>query len=391
MDLDLTPAQRAFRDEVRDWLRRNAPADPLPPMDGAEGFCAHRDWERTLGRAHLSAVTWPARYGGRDAGPVEGLLFDEEYHATGAPERVSQNGIGLLGPTLLAHGTPEQCARLLPPTASGEVVWAQAWSEPGAGSDLAAIRSRAERAEDPQHGPGWLLHGQKTWSSRAAFADRGFGLFRTSPERHRGLTYLVFDLDAPGLTRRPIGRLDGRPAFAELFFDGVFVPDADVIGAPGDGWRIAMGTAAGERGTGLRGPGRFLASAHRLAALLRESGPGGTDAGGGAPGGAAADRVARAWIGAQAYRLHAYAAACAGAPPGAGEAAMNKLFWSELDADLHETALDLLGPEAELDGPWMRGHVFSLAGPVYAGTNEIQRDIVAERVLGLPRPRRSDR
>ncbi|WP_017627268.1 acyl-CoA dehydrogenase family protein [Nocardiopsis chromatogenes] len=386
MDLDPTPAQRAFRDEVRDWLRRNAPAAPLPPMDGAEGFAAHRDWERALARAHLSAVTWPTRYGGRAAGPVEGLLFDEEYHAAGAPERVSQNGIGLLAPTLLAHGTPEQCARVLPPMASGEVVWAQAWSEPGAGSDLAAIRSRAERAEDPGRGPGWLLHGQKTWSSRAAFADRGFGLFRTSPERHRGLTYLMFPLDAPGLTRRPIGRLDGRPAFAELFFDGVFVPDADVIGAPGDGWRIAMGTAAGERGTGLRGPGRFLASAHRLAALRRERGRDGADA----AHGAAADRVARAWIGAQAYRLHAYAAACAEGPPDAGEASMNKLFWSELDTGLHETALDLLGPEAELDGPWMRGHVFSLAGPVYAGTNEIQRDIVAERVLGLPRPRRRE-
>ncbi|WP_017541067.1 acyl-CoA dehydrogenase family protein [Nocardiopsis halophila] len=383
MDLDPTPAQRAFRDEVRAWLHRNVPDRPLPPMDGAEGFEAHRSWERALGRARLSAVTWPARYGGRGAGLVEGLILDEEYHAAGAPERVAQNGIALLGPTLLAHGTPEQCARVLPAMASGEVIWAQAWSEPGAGSDLAAIRSRAERAEDPERGPGWRLWGQKTWSSRAAFADRGFGLFRTAPDRHRGLTYLMFALDAPGLTRRPIRRLDGRPVFAELFFDGVFVPDADVIGAPGQGWRIAMGTAAGERGTGLRGPGRFCASARRLDRLRRERE---------APAhGAAGDRVARAWIGAQAYRLHAYASACAPEAPSAGEASMNKLFWSALDTDLHETALDLLGPEAELDGDWMHGHVFALAGPVYAGTNEIQRDIVAERVLGLPRPGRSER
>ncbi|GAA2898963.1 acyl-CoA dehydrogenase family protein [Streptosporangium fragile] len=375
MDLDLSPAE-PFRAEVREWLRANVPAAPLPSLETEEGFAAHRAWERRLAEARLSVVSWPARYGGRDATPLEWLVFEEEYYAAGAPGRVSQNGVNLLAPTLFRHGTPEQLDRVLPRMASGEVIWAQAWSEPGAGSDLAALRATATRVDG-----GWLLNGQKTWSSRAAFADRGFGPFRSdlAAGRHRGLTYLMFPLDAEGVTRRPIGRIDGKPAFAELFFDDVFVPDRDVIGTPGEGWRVAMSTTGNERGLTLRSPGRFLAAADRLVALWHErADPADT---------ALRDRVADAWIKARAYRLKGFETISRAEDVGA-ESSVNKVFWSELDLALHETALDLLGPEGELDGDWLEGYVFSLAGPIYAGTNEIQRNVIAERVLGLPRAAR---
>ncbi|MER7698250.1 acyl-CoA dehydrogenase family protein [Streptomyces sp. NPDC096095] len=231
-------------------------------MARSPGFSTH------TGR--WSAPAWPEEYGGRGADLFGWLAFEEEYWAAGAPGRVSQNGISLLAPTLLAHGTAEQRARVLPPMASGEVIWAQAWSEPEAGSDLAALRSRAVRTDG-----GWLLSGQKTWSSRAAFADRAFGIFRTDPgaaRPHQGLTCLMFGLRAPGVTVRPIGRLDGKPAFAEIFLDEVFVPDEDVIGGPGRGWRVAMAATGDERGLTLRSPGRFLAAAARLTDLWREAG-----------------------------------------------------------------------------------------------------------------------
>ncbi|WP_045555254.1 acyl-CoA dehydrogenase family protein [Streptomyces sp. FxanaA7] len=379
MDLARSPADEAFRAEARAWLRAHVPAEPLPSLETEGGFAAHRAWEAELAADRWSVVNWPAEYGGRDAGLSRWLVFEEEYYAAGAPGRVGQNGVNLLAPTLFDHGTREQRARVLPPMACGEVVWAQAWSEPEAGSDLASLTSRAVRAEG-----GWLLTGQKTWSSRAAFADRAFGLFRSEPgtaRPHQGLTYLMFDLRAPGVTVRPIGRLDGRPAFAELFLDDVFVPDEDVIGEPGQGWRVAMSTAGNERGLTLRSPGRFLASAHRLLGLWHDRG---------SPA-SARDAVADALIGARAYELFTHAAASRfleGTPIGP-EASLNKVFWSEYDIALHETALDLLGEEGEpADTDWCEGYVFSLAGPIYAGTNEIQRDIIAERLLGLPKGRR---
>jgi alkylation response protein AidB-like acyl-CoA dehydrogenase len=382
------PAAGTFLAEARDWLRAHVPAGPQPSVDTAEGFEWHRAWERELAAARLSVVSWPAAYGGRDVSLLDWLAFEDEYYAAAAPVRVGQNGIFLLGPTLLGHGSSEQQARLLPPMARADEIWAQAWSEPDAGSDLAAIRSRADRADG-----GWLLSGTKTWSSRAAFADKAFGLFRCDPAagcdpataRHRGLIYLMFSLRADGVTVRPIRQLGGGTGFAEIFLDEVFVPDADVIGEPGDGWRIAMSTAGHERGLSLRSPGRFTAAAERLTGLWRQAG--------GPAGTAAADRVADAWIAARAYRLHTYATAArlaAGGTLGA-EASLGKVFWSELDVALHETALDLLGPQAEvagLDGPdgrWLDGYLFALAGPIYAGTNEIQRTVIAERLLGLPR------
>ncbi|MFI9616246.1 acyl-CoA dehydrogenase family protein [Streptomyces sp. NPDC052023] len=379
MDLTHSAADEAFRATARAWLDAHVPRTPLPSLETAEGFAAHRAWEAELAADRWSVVDWPAAYGGRDSGLVRWLIFEEEYYAAGAPARVGQNGIHLLAPTLFAHGTQEQRARVLPPMAAGRTVWAQAWSEPEAGSDLASLRSRAVRTDG-----GWLLSGQKTWSSRAPFADHAFGLFRSEPhppKPHQGLTYLMFDLHAHGVTVRPIARLDGKPAFAELFLDEVFVPDEDVIGEPGQGWNVAMSTAANERGLTLRSPGRFLAAADRLHGLWQAHG---------SPHAGRA-RVADALIGARAYQLFTYAAACRfldGEPLGA-ESSLNKVFWSEYDIALHETALDLLGPEGELAGtPWSEPYLFALAGPIYAGTNEIQRDIIAERLLGLPKGRR---
>jgi len=386
MDLTFTDAEEAFRCEARAWLGVNVPATPLASLDTPGGFAQHRAWERCLYDAGYAVVSWPREYGGRGASLIEWLLFEEEYYAAGAPARVSQNGIFLLAPTLLEYGTPEQRARFLPRMACADEVWAQAWSEPEAGSDLAALRSHALRDDG-----GWRLYGQKTWSSRAAFADWAFGLFRTDPlakPRHRGLTYFLVPLDAPGVTVRPIPQLDGEPGFAEIFFDGVYVPDADVLGAPGDGWRVAMATTNSERGLTLRSPGRFLATADRLLDLYRRF-----------PAPALRDSVARAWVDAQAYRLYTFATAgrvVGGGALGAA-ASLNKLFWSELDVRMHETALRLLGargaltgaaPEAVDAGRWLDGYLFALAGPIYAGTNEIQRNVVAQRLLGLPRERR---
>ncbi|MDN3481172.1 acyl-CoA dehydrogenase family protein [Arthrobacter sp. APC 3897] len=384
MNLELSDEQQAFAAEARAWLAANVPSAPLPSMDTEAGFAAHREWEAKLAEGRWSAVAWPEEFGGRSAGLVEWVLFEEEYYRSGAPTRVAQNGISLLAPILFEHGTDDQRNRYLSAMTDGSLIWAQAWSEPGAGSDLASIRSTARR--DDERG-GWLLSGQKTWSSRAVWADRGFGLFRSDPaaQRHRGLTYFLFPMDAPGLTVRPIAQLDGSTGFAELFFEDVFVPDSDVLGAPGDGWRVAMSTAGNERGLSLRAPGRFCAAADRLIDLWnthQQEDP------------FAQDAVVDAWIKAEAYRLYTWGTVSTlqdGGDIGA-EGSVNKVFWSELDIALHETALDLLGPAAELrgtpgmaDGRWMDDYLFSISGPIYAGTNEIQRNIIAERLLGLPR------
>ncbi|MET4047912.1 acyl-CoA dehydrogenase [Rhodococcus sp. 1163] len=377
MDLDLDDSTIAFRDSVREFLAENIPSEPLASMDTAEGFEQHRQWENTLADARLSVVSWPSALGGRDASLLEWVIFEEEYYAAAAPGRVAQNGIFLLAPTLFEYGTEEQRERFLPRMGRGDDIWAQAWSEPEAGSDLAGIRSSAKQVEG-----GWVLNGQKTWSSRASFADWGFGLFRSDPEaqRHRGLTYVMFPLTAEGVTVRPIPQLDGEAGFAEIFFEDVFVPDADVIGQPNDGWRVAMSTSSNERGLSLRSPGRFTAAADRLIEHWKQN----SDA---VANSNTTDRVVDAWIGARAYRLHTFGTVTRLQEGGAlgAESSVNKIFWSELDVALHETALDLLGDDGELDGSWQDGYLFSLSGPIYAGTNEIQRNIVAERLLGLPK------
>ena len=383
MELRYTPEQDAFRAEVRSWMRDHVPPRPLTTLEGREGFDQHVLWERELAAGNWGMVTWPEAYGGRALDLIRWLIFEEEYWGAGAPLRANQNGIFLLGPTIMEYGTDAQKARFLTPMAKGEVMWAQAWSEPNAGSDMAAIRSRAVRDGDD-----YVLSGQKTWSSRASFADWGFGLFRTDPDskRHKGLSFILFDLDAPGVTRRPIRQLHGEPGFAELFFDEVRVPVANRIAGEGEGWNVAMATAGFERGLMLRSPARFQAMTRRLVDHYRRH------AATAAP--AVREAVLQAWMDAEAYALNTYAVAStviAGGHIGA-EASLNKIFWSELDRAAHRAAISLLGASAELrtlpdggDNGWLEGYIFSLSGPIYAGSNEIQRNIVAERLLGLPR------
>ncbi|MET0150216.1 MAG: acyl-CoA dehydrogenase family protein [Acidimicrobiales bacterium] len=384
MDLTFSDQHEAFRAEAREWLRANVPSG-LASMNTAAGFAAHKAWERTLFDARWAVVSWPEEYGGRGADLIEWLIFEEEYWAAGAPGRVTQNGIFLLAPTIFEHGTKEQQDRYLPKMAAGEELWAQGWSEPDAGSDLAGLRSRAV-----QDGDDWVLTGQKTWSTRGVFCDWLFGLFRSDPEaqRHHGLTYFLVPLDAEGVTVRPISGLHDDVAFAEVFLEEVRVPSTDVLGGVNEGWRVAMATASSERGLTLRSPGRFMAAADRLIDLYRRR-----------PDEHLREEVARAWMNAEAYRLLTFQAVSrmlqTGQPMGA-EASLMKLWWSELDVHLNQTAQRLVGADAELgldsedapdDGRWLDGWLFSLAGPIYAGTNEIQRNVVAERVLGLPRVR----
>ena len=389
MDLSYTDEQRAFRQRVRDWLSEHVPAESLPSLDTAEGFERHRDWERTLKTGDWGMVTWPQRYGGRGADLVEWLIFEEEYYAADAPLRVSQNGIFLLGPTLMEFGTEAQKQRFLPPMAAGDEIWAQAWSEPNAGSDMAAIRSRATLVED-SGGAYYVLDGQKTWSSRAVFADWAFGIFRTDPQsrRHHGLTFILFPLSADGITIRPIRQLDGDVGFAEIFFDQVKVPAEHRLGDEGQGWQIAMATAGFERGLMLRSPARFQRTAQRLIDLYCDNASRVPNSIG--------ERVLQSYLDAEAYCLNTYYTASrlmAGGKIGA-EASCNKIYWSELDRRMHRTAQSIIGargelvehaPEAVDAGRWLDGYMFSLAGPIYAGANEIQRNIIAERVLGLPR------
>jgi alkylation response protein AidB-like acyl-CoA dehydrogenase len=375
MDLTWSSADEAFRAEARDWLEDHVPRPGLPSGDTREGFARHLEWERLLFENRWSVVSWPEDFGGRGASLWQWLIFEEEYYRAGAPQRVTQNGIFLLAPTVFEFGTPEQQRRILPRMAAAEDLWCQGWSEPGAGSDLAAITSRAERTDS-----GWALTGQKIWTTRGAFCTHLFGLFRTDPEsvRHRGLTYFLLPLDAPGVTVRGFGRLDGDEGFAEVFLDGVEVGDDDVLGGVGAGWSVAMSTAGAERGLTLRSPGRFSAVVDRLRALAASVGDGDP---------ILMDRVVQGWMDAEAYRLftlQGVTGLAAGGRPGP-ESSLNKIWWSEMDIRLHETALALQGGEAEVDDAWMRGFEFSLSGPIYAGTNEIQRNIAAERLLGLPR------
>ena len=384
MDLTYTPEQQAFRAEVRAWLEAHVPQGSLEHFDATrEGFEAHREWEKTLKSGDWGMVTWPKEYGGRGLDLIQWLIFEEEYYRAGAPGRVNQNGIFLLGPTLIEFGTHEQKQRFLPKMASGEEIWAQAWSEPMAGSDLAGVRATATRDGDD-----YILNGHKIWSSRAVFADWAFGLFREpGSERHKGMSLIFFPLNAPGVTVNAIKKINGHVGFAEIFLENVRVPAFNRLGEEGQGWHICMATAGFERGLMLRSPARYQVAAKKLAELWtanKETADPALEA-----------DVVRAHMNADAYALNIYQTASrlmAGAKIGP-EASTNKIFWSELDIHLTQTALNILGPQAELthDAPdanpvdWIDDYIFALAGPIYAGSNEIQRNIIAERMLGLPR------
>ena len=321
MDLRFTPEQERFRAEVRAWLEANVPPPargdrPAPVARHRGRVRGPRAWERTMFDARWSVVSSPEEYGGRGAGLFEWLIFEEEYYRAGAPTGVGQNGIFLLAPTLFEFGTPEQKGALSPRHGVGEEIWCQGWSEPDAGSDLAAIRSRAERRSRHRRsghrpaggssataGTGYLgPQRAEDVVLRGAFADWVFGLFRSDPEaeRHRGLTYFLVKMDSPGVTVRPIAQLDGETGFAEVFFEDVEVPDAQVLGAVGEGWKVAMATAGSERGLSLRSPARYTEAAADWSSC--------TDGARGGPGRRGPQRRRRGTrrVDAEAYRLHTY-------------------------------------------------------------------------------------
>ncbi len=385
VDLDLNEAQLEFRDEVRAWLRRNVGTEPLAPSSTPEGFAAHRAWERRLYEAGYAAISWPRVYGGRDADLLNQTLFDEEYARAEAPARINVLGLGLAGPTLMTCGTPAQCQRWLPSILSCEQIWSQGFSEPDAGSDLAALRTSARR-----EGDAFIVNGQKVWTSLGRFADWMFTLVRTDPQapKHKGISFLMIDLHGPGVSVAPIRQLNGDAGFAEVFLDDVAVPIDNLVGELNDGWRVAMTTLSFERGTGLGNHLRFSRDLQALVRLVRAAGA--------ADDPLVRDRVAQLYIETEVFRHHSYRALTRlvdGKPIGP-EASLTKLYWSEMEARIFDAGMRVMGPYAELTSDaeqaidhqhWQARYWYSRASCIYAGTSEIQKNIIAERVLGLPR------
>ncbi len=374
-----------FRARVRDWLERNL-AGAFAGLRGLggpgrehEAFAERVAWERHLAEAGWNCLGWPVAHGGAGATLAQQVIFHEEYARSGAPAKVSHLGQELLGPTLIAFGTPEQQRRFLPPIVRVEQLWCQGYSEPGAGSDLAAVSTTA--ALD---GGEWVLRGQKVWTSLAQEADWCFVLARTEPgsKRHHGLSYLLVPLDQPGVEVRPIRQLTGTSEFNEVFFDGARTAADLVVGEPGQGWRVAMGTLAFERGVATLGQQVGFRRELRALTELAESTGAAADP-------VVADRIARAWMGLEVMRAHAVRTL---GDPATGVAEVSKLVWANWHRSLGELAMLVRGAGSlvtegapyELD-EWQRLYLFSRADTIYGGSNEIQRNIIAERVLGLPR------
>jgi len=389
VDLAPTAAEQGFRAGLREWLdtevSRGMPAGRSGDL--ATDVEALRGWQQRLAAGGWVGVTWPVAHGGRGLGAVEHAIVTEELARAGAPELLGRIGVNLVGPTLLAHGSPGQQARWLPRLLDAGEVWCQLFSEPGAGSDLASLSTRAVR--DPG-GNGWRVSGQKVWTSYAQFADWGLCLARTDPDagKHRGITMLAVDMHAPGVLVQPLVQLTGEAEFNEVFLDDVFVADDAVIGVPGSGWRVASSTLSHERGTS---PRQLVVHTQLLTDLIELAcaGPAWDDA-------RTRQLLASAYVEVRLFQLHSLRSLsrlAAGAEPGP-EGSSLKLWWSEASKRLHRTAMTVLGDAAPLwrgaqgnpgDGRWQRSWLYYQASSIWAGTNEIQRTILGERVLGLPR------
>ena len=390
MDLGFTKEEESFREEVRSWLDENLPAEWR--HRGVGGYREDDDediqrrWQRTLHEAGWLKLGWPKEAGGRGATPVMQAIYQEEMARAGAPVILGRLGVTLLAPTLLGHGTQWQKDEYIDRILSGDLVFCQGFSEPDAGSDLAGLRTRAEHKDGR-----WVLNGQKTWSSGAHYADKSFLLARTSTEgeAHRGIGFFLVDMHQPGVEVRRIRQMTGGGEFSEIFLSGAEVEDRDLVGQPGDGWKIAMAVFGFERG-GLAQAARFERAVGELAALARNHGAGSNAA--------TRQRVAQAQIEAHVFKLiglRNLTRAEHGHPPGP-EASLTKLYWSEMDKRMQELAVGLQGaygalapesPFALEDGRWQYGWMWAQAETIYAGSSEIQRNIIAERVLGLPRGR----
>ncbi len=397
MDLSFTRAEEGFRTELRAWLRGHLPAGwgtaaHAEPTTLAEEVAFLRGWQRTLHDGRWVGIHWPREYGGRGASVVEHYIFQEEIAAARAPEIINRIGVNLVGPTLIAHGTEEQKRRFLPPILPADELWCQLFSEPGAGSDLTAIRTRAEC-----RGDGWVVNGQKVWTSYAQFARWGILLARTDPAapKAKGISYLVCDMQSPGVTVRPLRQMTGTEEFNEVFLEDVFVPRAHLVGAEHAGWAIANTTLAHERGTS---PRQLVIHRMLLNDLLRLAREG---ADGAAPRGSDVvlrQRLAQHLIEVEITRLNNLRTLTRiqRHEPLGPESSFVKLFWSEMSQRMHDTLMDVLGPSglcwqagphAVAGGRLSRSWLYYRAASIFAGTSEIQRNILAERVLGLPRSR----
>jgi alkylation response protein AidB-like acyl-CoA dehydrogenase len=375
-----------FRSQVRQWLADNLTGE-FAKLRGRGGpgreHEAYEDrlaWNRHLAKAGWTCLGWPAEYGGREATLEQQVIFHEEYARSGAPSKVSHVGEQLLGPTLLAFGTPEQRKRFLPKIAAVEELWCQGYSEPGAGSDLAAVATTARLDGDE-----WVINGQKIWTSLAQVADWCFAVVRTEPgsKRHHGLSYLLVPMRQAGVTIRPIRQITGTSEFNEVFFDDARTAAANVVGEPGDGWKVAMATLGFERGVATLG--QQVGFRRELSAIVELA-----ERNGAIEDPVLRDRLTRAWIGLQVMRAHAVRTL--GGPPGP-EASVAKLLWATWHKRLGELAMDVRGaPGMVTDGgeldQWQRLFLFSRADTIYGGSDEVQRNIIAERVLGLPRQAR---
>jgi alkylation response protein AidB-like acyl-CoA dehydrogenase len=390
MDLGFTVEEEAFREEVRTWLDRNLPSEWS--NGGVGGYREdadedmQRQWQRRLHEGGWLKLSWPRDAGGRAATPIMQAIYHEEMAKAGAPAILGRLGVSLLAPTLLVHGSPWQKEQYVEKILSGELVFCQGFSEPDAGSDLAGLRTRAERRDGH-----WVLDGQKTWSSGAHYSDKSFLLARTDPDvdAHKGISFFLVDMHQPGVEVRPIKQMTGGGEFCEIFLSGAVVEDTDLVGEPGAGWKIAMTVFGFERG-GLAQAARFERAVVELATLARDRGVGADVT--------VRQKVAQAQIEAHVFRLiglRNLTSAQQGRAPGA-EASMTKLYWSEMDKRIQETAVDVQGlygalaadsPFAVEDGRWQLGWMWAQAETIYAGSSEIQRNIIAERVLGLPRGR----
>jgi alkylation response protein AidB-like acyl-CoA dehydrogenase len=386
MDFSYTAEEEAFRTSLRRWLSDNVPRQPLPPTLEAEAAYL-TTWQRRLYDGGWAAVHWPVAYGGRGASLTEQAIFQEEMARARAPQMMNRVGINNVGPTLIAHGSETQRRRYLPKILSCEEIWCQLYSEPNAGSDLAALRTRAERDGDV-----FRVSGQKVWTSYAQFACFAILLARTDPEAapHRGISCLIVDMRSPGITIRPLRQITGSAEFSETFFDDVVVPRENLIGAENDGWRVATATLAHERGTNFSFKEQVLHKIYvdELAELLRARGQR-DDA-------TLRQRYAARYIDVEIMRLHncrTMSRLARGELPGA-ETSIVKLFWADLTQDLNQLALDALGPAAQLahgsphavaDGRWQQRMLWSRCASIAGGTSEIQRNIIATRLLGLPR------
>ena len=381
-----SPPDEGFRAELRTWLAEHAPpaVEIAATPDDAETL---RAWQRTLHAGHWVGIHWPVEYGGRGASLTQVAIYNEELARVGAPPLLGRAGLTLVGPTLMAHGTDEQRARWMPRILGADDVWCQLFSEPGAGSDLASLSTRA-----PKSGGAYRVTGQKVWSSYATFADMGIALVRTDPDAppHKGISMLALPMDAKGVDVRPLRQMTGEYEFNEVFFDEVEVPVANLIGPENEGWRVANTTLGNERGGSFVWKEQVLleAASELLTRACKRRGNTG-DA-------RVRQRLAQSWIDVEIFRLHnarTLERLANGEAIGA-ESSLVKLFWADVSRRLYDTAVAVLGPAALLmpddagaldRGRWARGLLSTRANSIMGGTSEIQRNIIGERVLGLPR------